>query len=144
MVGSSGSHQSWSGFPGAGQGVAGVELVACAAVFVAGGVAFGLVPGQLAELRLAVGGDGLLEEGAGGGPELVAAAVGFALLAAMAPRQWLSGVAAAVDDDAAVAAGPAPWGCDDAAAGGGLDLVEVGAAPGAVGGEGLDPGGAVG
>ena len=46
----------------------------------------------------------------------------------------------AVDDNAAVAPGPPAGRCDDAAAGGGLDLVQVGAAPGPVGGEGLDPG----
>ncbi|MEJ7742409.1 MAG: hypothetical protein WKF73_07615 [Nocardioidaceae bacterium] len=128
----------------AGQGVAGVELVAGPAVFVACGVALGLVPGQLAEQRLAVDGDGLLEQGAGGGPELVAAAAGLALLSSSAPGQRLGGVAVAAGDDAAVASGAAARGRDDAAAGGGLDLVEVGAAPGAVGCEGLDPGGPAG
>ena len=126
------------GAPGAGEGVAGVELVAGAAVLVVGGVAFGLVACQFAELGLAVDGDDLLEYGAGGRPQLVPAACCFSVFAASAPGQGLGGVAVAVDDDAAVAAGPPPGGCDDAAAGGGLDLVEVGSAPGAVGGEGVD------
>lgn len=63
---------------GAGQGVARVELVPDGAVSVSGGVAFGLVPGELDEVAAAVGGDGLLEQGAGGGPQLVPAAERFA------------------------------------------------------------------
>jgi hypothetical protein len=94
--------------------------------------------GQLPEHRVTVSRDGLLEQRAGG-PELVSAAACFpAVLSAPAPGQRLGGVAVAVDDDAAVAAGSAPRGRDDAAAGGGLDLVQVGSSPGAVGGEGLD------
>ena len=84
------------------------------------------MPGQLAEQRLAVDGDGLLEQGAGGGPELVPAAAGLALLSSSAPGQRLGGVAVAAGDDAAVASGAAAGRCDDAEAGGGLDLVEVG------------------
>jgi hypothetical protein len=50
----------------------------------------------------------------------------------------LGGEAVAVDEDAALAGCSATGGCDDPASGDGLDLVEVGAAPGAVGGEPMD------
>ena len=53
---------------GAGQGVAGVELVAAGAVFADGGVAVGLVTGQLGEVAGAVDEDDLFEQGAGGCP----------------------------------------------------------------------------
>jgi hypothetical protein len=46
---------------GAWQGITRVELVADAALLVAGDVAFGLVTDELAELGSAVGGDDLLE-----------------------------------------------------------------------------------
>jgi len=101
--------------PGAGEGVAGVELEGIAAVLVPGGVTFGLVPGQLAELAFPVGSDDPLEERARGGPELVAEAGCLALLPAAAPRKWLRGVSVAVDDDD-VAAASAPRRCNDAAA----------------------------
>ncbi len=129
---------------GAGQGVAGVELVPDGSVSAVGGVAFGLVPGQFDEVAAAVGGDGLFEQRAGGRPQLVPAAAGFAGGAAAAPGQGLGGVAVAVDDDAAVAGGSPPTGGDHAAASAGLDVVEVGAAPGAVGGERVNPGAACG
>ena len=80
------------GVAGAGQGVATVELVPGGAVLVTSGVALGLAAGEFPILGLAVGVDELFEEGAGGGPYLVAAACGFAADAAAAPGQRLGGV----------------------------------------------------
>src|SRR5947208_890014 len=121
--------------PRAGQGVAAVELVPDRSVLVSSRVALGLVACQLAIIAASVDVDDLLEDGAGCGPELVAATGGLALGSPSAPRQWLGGEAVSVDEDAALTCSAAAGGCYDSAAGDGLDLVEVDAAPGAVGGE---------
>jgi hypothetical protein len=71
-------------------------------------------------LGLTFGVDELLEEGASGGPHLVADAVGFAGDTAAAPWQRLGRVADAVDDDGATLAGTPSWRRDDAGAGCGL------------------------
>ena len=126
---------------GAGQGVAGVELVPDGAVFVAGAVALGLVTRELSVLGLADGDDDLLEQRAGGGPEPVTAAVGFSGDTPTAPRQRLSGVAHAVDDDSAALTSAPAWRRDDTAASRGLNLVEVRATPRSVSGVGMDTGG---
>ena len=83
---------------GAGQGVVGVELVPDGAVLVAGGVALGLVTGELPVLGLAVDVDDLLGQGACGGPKLRTS-----ILAAAWARDPLGGltvsVAAQLDND---------------------------------------------
>jgi hypothetical protein len=97
------------GAAGARQGVAGVELVPERAVLALGGVALGLVAWQLDELAAPVRGDDLLEEGAGGAPQLVPATGDVAGGAAAAPGQGVGGLPLPVDDDADASGGePAP------------------------------------